>query len=160
MMPCDIPDMSVKGISKLLDTGNFSIAFIYVGPIPVALIGAREIGRGRVNSSLIKHSCSLQGNRGCKLAEEDRPTMGLLYVPTSSGCKLLLKPEEVVEAWFPYQEVLEEVIMLETGKTSLELFEDSVEEDLRFLQKKAEKNIPFTHAEDMAISLLNEMGYF
>lgn len=47
---------------------------------------------------------------GCMLSYDERPTGGKLYVPFWSGCYTLYKPQEFIDAWTPYQDLLKSFI--------------------------------------------------
>lgn len=124
LMTCDIPEPTVEGITKLLDSGHYSITFMYsdlFGIIPT--MHTREEGAGRINNSPIRKPCTLLGNSGCVLSQKERPTLGLLLIPEPEfECHLLVDAFDSIHDWIPLKGIMEEIIWKETGKTSKELF--------------------------------------
>lgn len=163
LMTCDVPDMSVRGIERLLHTGKFSIAFACAFsdgiPIPIPIMTAREIGCGKINESIIRKPCALQGEKGCLLSEEERPTQGLLFIPKANGdCKNLVGAMEVFADWAPYKEILETVIEKETGKTLNELFYKGCIEAAMQIRQKLDTRTELTDSEADVVELLEATG--
>ena len=119
LMTCDIPEISVEGITKLLDSGKYSINFLYsdlFGVIPS--MHAREEDASRINNSPIRKTCSLLGNNGCTLSKKERPTLGLMFIPKPNfDCKLIVDDLDILYDWIPLKDLMEKVIFKETGKS-------------------------------------------
>lgn len=171
LMPVDIPDKTIKGIINQLRSGKFSITFFcleiaegIVEPIPV--IAAREIDAGTVNKSIIHRPCALLRSNGCLLTEKDRPTQALLLIPQPNNrCKSLLKPKDVWNAWLPYRDLLEEIVKIETGKNSSQLFKEGCCEAVEHFRRRLAKvggdfnKLKLTQAELRALNILNLTGH-
>lgn len=163
LMPCDVPEMSVEGIRKMLDTGKYSITFFCAatecGIIPIPIINAREVDSGKVNNSIIRKPCALQGEKGCELSDDERPTMGLLYIPIAKGdCRMLVSANDTLNEWFPYKAIMDEVVFEETGKSSEELFYSGCVQAAMEIRQKLDMGIEFTEAEMNAITILELTG--
>lgn len=162
LMPCDVEDMSVDGIRRMLDTGKYSISFLLKmnPPRPMLSMISREVGRGRINPSLIRTRCSLLDENGCTLSEEERPTQALLLVPGENlDCHELVTISETISEWSKYQDILAEVIFLETGKDMIELFEESCQNDTDYLIDKFQRQEDFTSTEEIALNALANKMY-
>lgn len=162
-MTCDVPEMSVRGISKMLDTGKYSIAFFctvddgVVFPVPVMI--SREISSGKVNNSIIQKPCSLQTEKGCMLSEEERPTLGLLFIPRPGReCASIVDGMELLSDWFPHRGILEAVVKQETGKTSTELFHQGCIEAAMQIRNKLDMRIELEQAEIEALDIIMAIG--
>ena len=163
LMTCDVPEMSVDGIRRMLDTGKYSITFFCAGVedeiLPIPIINAREVDAGRVNNSIIRRPCALQGEKGCEFSDEQRPTMGLLYIPNANGhCKVLVDAMEAFIDWYPYKAIMDEVVFKETGKSSEELFYSGCVQAAMEIRQKLDMGIELTEAEMNAITILELTG--
>lgn len=163
LMPCDVSEMSVAGIRRMLDTGNYSITFFCAGLegeiLPIPIINAREVNAGRVNNSIIRKPCALQGQKGCKLSDDERPTMGLLYIPNAKGhCRILVDAMEAFMEWFPYKTIMDEVVFEETGKSSEELFYSGCVQAAMEIRQKLDMGVELTEGEMAAIEPLKLTG--
>lgn len=164
LMTCDIPEMSVIGIRRMLDTGKYSIMFFcadlgdgIIKPIPI--MNAREVDSGRVNNSIIRKQCALQGENGCMLSDTERPTMGLLYIPKGNGeCKMLIDAMEVFKDWYPHAQMMEEVVRQETGKSSQELFYSGCVQAAMEIRQKMDLGADLTSTEIDALQVLDITG--
>lgn len=163
LLPCDVEDMSVEGIKKMLDTGKYSISYIVqLEPvIPIASLTSREEGRGRIANSLIRSKCSLLKEDGCTLSEEERPTQALLLIPGENmNCTELITPRENIDEWLVHQQILEQVILDETGKTLDEIFEEGCAEDTKYLANKIENQEELTDLEKIVFKVLERKAYY
>lgn len=160
LMTCDVSEMSVDGIRRMLDTGKYSITFFFAGMeeiIPV--MSAREVNAERVNNSIIRRPCSLQQQNGCSFSDEERPTMGLLYVPNSQGnCEMLVDSLELAFDWYPCKELMEQVVLLETGKNTTELFYNGCINAAMQIRQKLDQNLELTETEEQALLVLDLTG--
>lgn len=157
LMTCDIPDISVEGITKLLDSDKYSITFLYsdlFGIIPT--MHTREEKADRINISPIRKACSLLKNNGCTLSREERPTLGLLLIPEPNfDCNLIVDGFDSIHDWLPIKDVMEEVILKETGKTSKELFYRGCIDAAMELRTKLYAGIKLNAGEISALQLLD-----
>ena len=170
LMPVDIPKLTVQGIIEQLRSGKYSITFfcleIVEGVVEaIPMMTAREVRAGTVNNSLFHRPCSLLTPNGCALSEEDRPTQALLFIPRPNNmCRSLLNSEDVLSAWLPYQRILEEVVLLETQKSSNQLFKEGCLAAVTHFRKRlAEVNgnidaLTFTDSEIRALQVLEKTG--
>lgn len=167
LMTCDVPEMTVQGIIQLLNTGKYSIVFAFYKfevdeAIIMPTIQARELACGKVNKHVLRRPCSLQGANGCTFSDDDRPTGGILFAPGPSpnnNCKFLIDYETLVMDWLPQKQILDEVVLLETGKTTEELFVEGCEEDLEEILDTVAKGKELSSAESYACEILAAMGY-
>lgn len=122
LMPCDVGEMSVKGIKQMLDTGHYSLRVIerqadFDDEFLVTLC-SRQINDGRVRASLLFATCALWTENGCILSDEERPTGARLLIPHMSyKCPNLLTNKDIWDAWGKCQDVLIQVLLDETGNT-------------------------------------------
>lgn len=163
LMTCDVPELSVRGIRKMLDTGKYSITFFAANMdgeiIPVPIMNAREIGSERVDYSIIRKPCAQQNEEGCSFSDDERPTLGLLYIPkTNRDCKLLVSEMELLGDWYPHKEIMEEVILEETGKSSKELFYKGCIEAAMEIRSKLDVKKELTESEMCALEVLYATG--
>lgn len=157
LMTCDLPELTVEGITKMLDSGKYSITFLYsdlFGIIPT--MHTREEGADRINNSPIRKACSLLGNKGCTLSELERPTLGLLLIPdVNYECHLLVDAFDSIHDWLPLKSLMEEVIFKETGKTSSELFYRGCIDAAMELRTKLHAGIELDEGEISGLQLLD-----
>lgn len=127
LMPCDVKDMSVGGIKRMLDSEKYSLRLILSGteekPHYTICMSARMQGTNRIRNNLLYSPCALLGENGCTLSDEERPTCALLTIPgPNQNCKMLVSPKEYIDAWDKYAGILEEVWKSETSITPEEYF--------------------------------------
>lgn len=163
LMTCDVPEMSVDGVRKMLDTGKYSITFFCAADgnefIPIPIINAREVDAGRVNNSIIRRPCALQGEKGCEFSDDERPTMGLLYIPIAKGdCRMLVDAMDACLEWYPYKAIMDEVVLEETGKSSEELFYSGCVQAAMEIRQKLDMGVELTEGEMAAIGILELTG--
>ena len=159
LLPHDIPELTVDGIKRILDTGKYSITFMYIASInkPLPIMISREIGGDKINNSLIRTTCSLLGENGCTLSEAERPTQALLLIPRENEkCETLVPGWETMREWQEYEELMKTVIFEETGKSVNELFEEGCRKDVKKLIQKIENDEELTYTEDIAMDLLTQ----
>lgn len=163
LMTCDVPELSVSGIKRMLDTGKYSIMFFcaYLDGeiIPVPIMKSREINSGRVNNSIISKPCALHTANGCPFSDDDRPTLGLLYVPKEDRhCKILVDSMQLLEDWYPHREMMEQVVLNETGENSYVLFYRGVIDAAMEIRQKLDMNKELTESEIGALQILEVTG--
>lgn len=166
LLTCDVEDLSVEGIKKMLDTGKYSIAFFCAGTEEgffdaIPMMSVREVGSGRVNTSIISRPCSLHTANGCPFSDDERPTLGQLLIADVTGnaqCHQLVDSMETLMDWYPYKEILEEVVMDETGRSSISNFIMALEDANRQIRPKVEANEELTSAEEAALQILCGTG--
>jgi hypothetical protein len=158
-MTCDIPDLSVAGIKSMLDTGKYSISFFYSDPLgPIPIMVARDIGAGRIATTMIRQQCSLWDN-GCPLSDDERPTLGLLFMPKENHqCEILVNGIECLIDWFSVRSIMEEVIKEETGQSTIELFYKACISDALLIKNKLKDHIKLSEAETMALEIIDNCG--
>ena len=143
-VPADFEDLSVEGIERALDTGNYMITAVYrnaskegIPFIPVPFLAAREVGapENGVNITMVHSMCALLGDDGCILSEDERPSQGLLLIPKEED-QCVCYVNAPGELWFPYREVFDEVIRKRTGKTAQDFFEEEAEPLAHSIEEK------------------------
>lgn len=127
-LPFDINPFTVENIIKLIDDGIYSITYTFTYDrrvIPV--LRSREIGADVFNFSNKHQQCSLLGENGCKLNEDERPTLALLLIPKEHPffdewrmCKSLVKTKEFIKMWDEVSNVMEDVVKHYTKGKSFE----------------------------------------
>ena len=162
LMTCDISDMSVEGIRKMLDTNKYSVyltfGFLFGELVVLPVICAKEIDAGRVKASFFRKQCALLGENGCSLSDEERPTLGLLLIPNSNDkCRTAVNNEETFLDWYPHKSIMDEVVFLETGKTTEEIFDDAVDEAAEQLFLKITNKEELTDSEILVCDVLLQL---
>lgn len=135
--PCDFDDpISVKSIMALLDTGNYmlTVAYRYEGKTlrgfegfphnikAFPYIAAMEKCGKPIHISPMRSQCKMLGPNGCLFPHKDRLTQGLFLIPRDKECEAVLDLPDIV--WTRYRHILEEVVLIKTGKSIQELFEE------------------------------------
>lgn len=121
LMPCDVSDMSPKGIENMLDTGNYSLRVIkrsenFDDDEFMVTLCSRQRNDGRARTSLLFDTCALWSEKGCMFSAEQRPTGARLLIPHRSyRCPNLLTNKDVREAWNDCQDVMIQALLNETG---------------------------------------------
>ena len=130
-------DMTEEFVETLLDTGAYMIALGYdfwgnrgnwhyggfpdnIQPRPYLCM--REEGMDEICVNPIRNKCIFLGTRGCKLKPEDRPSGGLLLIP-SLGCENLMgMPFDI---WRAYQHIFENIVQKRKGRSIQGLNEEA-----------------------------------
>lgn len=149
LLPCDIPIQTPEGIRAMLDTGKFmiSVAFTTDGLI-TPIMSSREVGADRIDFNLIHRPCALLGPNGCPFSDDERPMLGLLFIPKENKkCYNPVNGTNVFLEWSTMAPIMEEVIFNETGKSSEELFLKSFDEAASYLADKYNRKEAMTDAE-------------
>ncbi len=129
----DVKEFSVPYIRSLLDQGLASIKGVFYKDeeekINVLLIlKAPNIKSGKIDLVSIDSKCSHLSDNGCTLSYENRPGFARHLIPSNLfNCYNDLDIALENKKWASYQNILEEVIYLETGKTKEEEFSREVE---------------------------------
>ena len=127
-IPLDVEPFTTEHIIELIDKGIYSISYTfgYRGEL-FPILRSREEGTGVFNFSDEHKPCSLLGEHGCTLSEEERPTMALLLIPKQHvyydewrSCKQLLKTRKYLNLWRKQVNIMEEVVEHYTGGKDFE----------------------------------------
>ena len=107
-----------------------------------------------MHKSLLRQQAWSTRNRD--LSREERPTLGLLLIPEPNfDCNLIVDGFDSIHDWLPIKDVMEEVILKETGKTSKELFYRGCIDAAMELRTKLYAGIKLNAGEISALQLLD-----
>lgn len=127
-IPLDIDPFTPKHIIELIDKGIYSISIAYSSiEVVLPILRTRELEAGIFNFSNKHKQCSLLGEHGCMLSEEERPTLALLLIPrpylfdkNQRNCKQLFNTKQFLKMWWEKIDVMEEVVKHYTGGKEFE----------------------------------------
>lgn len=90
---------------------------------------------------IVQQRCAMIGTSGCLFTNEERPIQGLLFLPTETNqpCRQLMEP--LRDVWAPYYSVLDSIVKEEMGKSTQELFEETIGKQFRDATESVEKAI-------------------
>ena len=136
-LPSDFEDLSLKGLLKILESGNISIVSaimfeklpngtMYANPF--LYLRARNINREIVDLLSMKTTCSMLTDTGCYYSYKERPSMGRNLVPVENNkCYPLKNPNIVIKEWDRYQKVLSKAVKKLTGLSVEEKMKNDVQ---------------------------------
>ncbi len=129
----DIKEFSVPYIRNLLDRGLALIKAIFYkdkdDKLNVLLVlRTPSIRSGKIDLVSIDSKCAHLGDNGCTLPYENRPGFARHLIPSNLfNCYNDLDIDLENRKWVKYQDILEEVIYEETGKTKEEELSREIE---------------------------------
>lgn len=137
--PDDIKDLSLSGLSNILDEGKVSIVSFFAKDIlpngkkytyPLLLLRARNTNRDVIDLVSLRTRCTQLTEMGCIYSYEDRPTGAKNLTPQADGkCYPTINPMEIAKSWMPYQKLLGRLVRKYTGLS----VEDKIREDVEKL---------------------------
>lgn len=169
----DFEEITVESIEKIIDSGKYMITASFElseerKKFPIKVIphiSAREITspQNGINITMMHSKCAMLASNGCILAKEERPSQGLLIIPTDEGCKAFM--DVPTKEWEPYMHILDQVVIKRTGKRSQEIFENEFADLAYRLKCKVQRSViydgdPIEFAEYHAIQVIDQWGYY
>lgn len=116
-IPLDVEPFTPENIIRLIDKGIYSISYICGYNRIIPILRSREVDSGIFNLSDKHKQCSLLGEHGCTLTEDERPSIALLLIPRLHpfheewrDCKLLVKTKEFIKMWSDVTDIMEKVV--------------------------------------------------
>lgn len=154
LMPVDIQPFTVERIIQLIDSGKYIITIkVYDDNAVFTCLSTREVDdNGVIRISKPHRACSLLKEKGCKLSEEERPSMALLLVPDENfTCRQLVPSYEITDSWKRQASIMEKVVKHYSGKDSYSLAIESFDEVVKKFYYKLMKNQLFEKYDESVI---------
>ncbi|MBS7020257.1 MAG: hypothetical protein KH135_00060 [Firmicutes bacterium] len=115
--------ISIVSVLKFKQLKNFKIS-----TQPFLYLRARNVDRPIVDLVSLKTPCSMLTENGCTYSLENRPSGGVNLIPAPElQCYPLKDPEEIVNSWKSYQNVLMSLVKRFTGKN----LNESLKKDIK-----------------------------
>lgn len=145
-LPRDFKNLNIEYLKKLLSRGNISISG---QPFPIfnneawtylLYIRARNKNAKIIDLFTEGGPCTLLTKNGCKLKEEERPSLGLLIKPTRIGgpCERLYTSDDTL-TWTDYNETLVQLIKYYTNEDFIKTIIKQLDTRINSIQEKIEK---------------------
>lgn len=128
----DFKEISIDELQKQIDSGKISIVVDVILNEKKELkfflsVKMRNVGAPAIDFiNFMPQPCSALTDEGCTFTFEDRPSGGRNLIPmTSVACFYI---EDVYYTWEPYQNILEQLVILNTGLTAEEKTRERIED--------------------------------
>lgn len=158
-LPEDFKRLSFNFLLKQLEKGKISITgqpfngFYEDGWSFLLYLRARNVDSPVVDLITSGGPCMLwTKENGCKLKENDRPSVGLTAKPVKIGgpCENTTTQDDIIR-WLNYSNVLEELILYYTNKDVITVLLEQIEEKMNIIKEKQNSGLDL---KDMETQLL------
>ena len=145
-LPGDFKSLDIEYLKKLLNRGNISISG---QPFPIfnneawsylLYLRARNKNAKIIDLFTEGGPCKLLAKNGCKLKEEQRPSLGLLIKPTTIGgpCEKLYTVDNAL-TWTDYNETLVQLIKYYTNDDLIKAIIKQLDTRINSIQEKIKR---------------------